>query len=175
MIIKLLRWHIQYLAEGVMNEEQKILHQNLTTKMNLSRMSYESHFLSPKTVMSLNFSVTPEVHVHFQFIRFHSYNILPAGTSIFIISIAVRNNSIKELNFLQQPFSCLTSLQYPTITNIIFMSIQEIHVRSPWVLDKIPSENRSVSIQQVLDSIQQVLDKIPFVNRSVIQHVLTIY
>ena len=26
MIIKLLRWHIRYLAKGVMNEEQKILH-----------------------------------------------------------------------------------------------------------------------------------------------------
>ena len=48
------------------------------------------------------------------------------------------------------------------------MSIQEIHVSSPWVLDKIPSVNRSVSIQHVLD-------KIPFVNRSVIQHVLNIY
>ena len=48
------------------------------------------------------------------------------------------------------------------------MSIQEIHVPSPWVLDEIPSVNRSVSIQHVLD-------KIPFVNRSVIQHVVNIY
>ena len=41
-------------------------------------------------------------------------------------------------------FQSLNLLQYSTVTNIIFMSIQEIYPPSPWVLDKIASVNRSV-------------------------------
>ena len=111
--------------------------------MNLVRISFSFAFFHssmnhPKTVMSLNFPVTPEVHVHF--IRFHSYNIvLPAVTSIFIISISVRNKGILGTEFP------VTTCQSPDFNHsYLFMSIQEIHVSSNWVLDKIPSVNRSV-------------------------------